>query len=104
MARQCWDIAGCGRGPGGAKVGALGPCPAAKAQAADGVNGGRNAGRACWAAVGTFGGGKVCEPYRDHKSCLSCPVLKQVRAEEGDGFRLLPPGQRYVAPPRTGTG
>jgi len=44
----------CGREPGGERVAEEGVCPAVVDSEVDGVNGGKNGGRCCWAIVGTF--------------------------------------------------
>ncbi|MCL5884745.1 MAG: hypothetical protein M1377_05315 [Deltaproteobacteria bacterium] len=85
--RNCWDVMGCGREPGGSKVAEKGVCPAAVEIRVDGVNGGKNGGRACWAVSGTFCGAEVQGSYAARMdSCMFCPFYKQVLAEEGEGF------------------
>ena len=50
MSKQnCWEFKKCGREPGGVKTAELGVCPAATTEKANGLNSGRNGGRACWA-------------------------------------------------------
>jgi len=64
-----------------------GTCPAATAFYLDGVNDGRNAGRACWAVAGTLCGGDVQGEYAEKiKSCMECEFYIQVRTEERDRF------------------
>lgn len=95
---NCWEVLRCGREPGGAKSGLDGPCTAALEKEADGVNGGRNGGRVCWAISGTFCGMQV-EGTEAMKfvSCLSCDFFFQVLQEEGlANFKLLKPGQTYT--------
>ena len=84
MARlNCWDAMRCERGPGGKKVHERGLCPAASAEAVDGVHGGINGGRACWAIAGTFCGGKVCGDFTEKQStCLKCDFFRLVQQEE----------------------
>ena len=48
----------CERQPDGSKVNEFGVYPAAQDTSSDGLNGGKNAGRICWAVAGTFCGGK----------------------------------------------
>jgi len=57
--KNCWEVKKCGREPSGAKVKEFGVCPAAEQHRADGINGGVNGGRSCWAVAGTFCGGAV---------------------------------------------
>jgi hypothetical protein len=93
---NCWDALNCGRGPGGPGR----PCPAATDTSANGVNGGINAGRVCWAIAGTF-----CEDKAEGvqatnlASCFGCQFFRQVLNEEGlVSFKLLKPGQTYKQP------
>jgi hypothetical protein len=55
--KNCWEVKQCGREPGGSKTADMGVCPAAADSSSDGVNGGKNGGRICWALAGTFCGG-----------------------------------------------
>ncbi|GAB4151007.1 MAG: hypothetical protein Fur0037_19720 [Planctomycetota bacterium] len=101
--KNCWEFKNCGRQPGGPKVAKLGICPAATEPRVDGVNHGKNGGRACWAVAGTLCGGKVQGTYAMKLAdCLSCDFYAAVRAEEGHGMagpkeildRLRPPVPR----------
>ncbi|MEW6754576.1 MAG: two-CW domain-containing protein [Candidatus Latescibacterota bacterium] len=84
MKANCWEVMACGRGPGGARVSELGPCPAATDATCDGLNGGTNGGRMCWAVSGTFCGGKVQGTFADKEAtCAACVFFNRVRAEEG---------------------
>ncbi len=85
MAKQnCWEFKKCGREPGGAKAKELGVCPAATEERTDGVNGGRNGGRACWAITGTLCGGKAQGTFASKVgNCLKCEFYQTVGAEEG---------------------
>jgi hypothetical protein len=102
LKHNCWEIKKCGREPGGSKVKKFGICPAATDSSSNGLNGGKNAGRICWAVAGTFCGGKVQGEYAQKQaSCMYCDVFKQVKAEEGEGnFTLMKSGQHYKAPSR----
>ena len=96
--QNCWEFVRCGRGPGGDRVDSLGPCPASTEVSADGVNGGTNGGRVCWAISGTFCGRQVCgsEAVR-FVSCFSCAFFSRVLQDEGmANFKLLKPGQTYT--------
>lgn len=86
---------GCGREVGGQRVVEAGLCPAASTEESDGINGGKNAGRICWAVAGT-----VCDKgihgdmaKKSGNSCLECEFYKAVEKEEGREFELLLPGQ-----------
>ena len=87
---NCWEVKQCGRQPGGPKAGELGVCPAATASMA-GMNGGRNAGRICWAVAGTLCGGQIQGTFAQKlANCAKCEFYLAVRREEGSGFRQLP--------------
>jgi hypothetical protein len=86
---NCWEVRKCGREPGGARSRELGVCLAATDKLNNGKNGGKNGGRMCWAVVGTYCGGPVtCLRARELVSCVACEFFKQVKDEEGQGFRL----------------
>jgi len=96
---NCWEIKKCGREPGGVKTEELGICPAASDSSSNGLNGGKNGGRLCWAIAGTFCGGKVQGDFAQKQvSCMSCEVFKQVKHEEGpESFKLMKSRQTYHA-------
>ncbi len=88
--RNCWQFTECGFEPGGRNA-HLGICPAATDTRFDGINGGRNGGRACWAVSWTLRGrgrisGNCHEKFLD---CLECPFLRTVCQEEGADFVTL---------------
>jgi hypothetical protein len=95
---NCWEVLECGREPGGSKVDLDGPCPAAVDGGANGVNGGVNGGRVCWAISGTFCGMQVEGSEAQRLiSCFVCDFFSQVLQEEGlANFKLLKPGQTYT--------
>lgn len=87
---NCWEFKKCGRQPGGAKVADLGVCPAATHTEANGLNGGRNAGRICWALTGTLCGGAVQGTFAQKlANCMECEFYRQVHAEEGNQTKSL---------------
>jgi len=45
---NCWEFKKCGREPGGRNVSQYGVCSIPLARDCDGINGGKNCGRACW--------------------------------------------------------
>lgn len=99
--RNCWEIKKCGREQGGEKTGEMGICPAATDSACNGLNGGKNGGRFCWAIAGTFCGGKVQGSFAQKQaSCLSCDVFKKIKQEEGSDFILMKAGQTYQSATR----
>ncbi len=76
---------GCGRGPEDPD-----PCPAALDITSTGVNRGLNAGRICWTVPGTGCFGESQGDFVDKQErCLSCAFFRQVREEEGAGFRFV---------------
>lgn len=81
---NCWEFKKCGRHANGLKVAELGVCPAATSTQVNGVNGGRDGGRCCYAIAGTFCGGKVQGTQAQKQlSCMTCDFYKLVRQEEG---------------------
>jgi hypothetical protein len=88
--KNCWEIKQCGRESGGKKVKELGVCPAAEERHMDGVHGGINGGRCCWAICGTFCGGKPQGTFaKKFATCEQCEVYQQVRTEEYPRFYLI---------------
>jgi len=84
MGQNCWEFKKCGRQPGGSKVAELGVCPASVDKKADGMNGGQNGGRICWALTGTFCGGKVQGTFAEKLgNCMECEFYKLIRVERG---------------------
>ncbi len=82
--QNCWEFKKCGREPGGAKEKELGVCKASLETRTNGINNGKNAGRACWAIAGTLCGGKVQGSFAEKLgNCLTCAFYQQVGAEEG---------------------
>ncbi len=82
---NCWEFMKCGREPGGKKAKELGVCPVATYSAVDGLNGGTNGGRMCWAIAGTYSCGEVTGTFT-HKNCYfcyDCAFHRKVLAEEG---------------------
>jgi hypothetical protein len=94
---NCWEIKNCGREVGGNKTDDLGVCPAASNEKSNAINGGKNAGRICWAVAGTFCGGRVQGDFAMKTvSCMTCEVFKQIKKEEGiEQFTLLLAGKPY---------
>ena len=88
--KNCWEIKNCGRQPGGDKVNELGICPSAITTEYDGINGGKNAGRYCWAVAGTFCKGEIQGTFaRKLGNCLACSFFRQVEREEERLFVLV---------------
>jgi hypothetical protein len=80
---NCWEHKKCGRQPGGHKAAELGICPATVSQDLDGAHGGKAAGRACWAVVGSLCGGKIQGTYAQKlHNCWRCDFMNAVKREE----------------------
>jgi hypothetical protein len=89
---NCWEYRQCGREPGGRIYKILGGCPAATETRTDGVNGGVNGGRICWAIAGTKGtGNRSCSLTFSEKitDCVLCDFYQKVFREEDD-FEIYP--------------
>ncbi len=71
--------------------------PRASDESSNGLNGGKNGGRICWAIAGTFCGRKVQGTFAQKEvTCMSCEFYKRVGNEEGTiNFKLMKPGQKY---------
>lgn len=68
--------------PGGVNEHKLGPCPAATETMVDGIYGGKNGGRCCWAIAGTLCGGKVRGTIAQKiKNCRKCDFFQLVIKE-----------------------
>jgi len=87
---NCWEFTKCGREPFGKNAEELGVCPATILLETDGLNGGANGGRICWAVIGTLCGGEVQGTFAQKKKyCFDCDFYKKVKAEEGGAFQML---------------
>lgn len=72
--KNCWEIRGCGREKGGAKVEELGECIASI----------ESMGHSCWAIAGTLCGGVVQGNVKDkEKNCLVCEVFGLYNRQTG---------------------
>jgi hypothetical protein len=87
MKINCWEFMKCGRESSGPEFGEQGVCPACKEIRLNGVHGGKNAGRSCWAVRGTMCGGKGDDTSAgEAQNCLSCDFYTLVYEEEADDF------------------
>lgn len=83
--RNCWEYLRCERQPEGKLADKHGVCPAAIDRTADGTNGGKNAGRLCWAIAGTFCFGEVQGSFAMKvQDCMDCGFFWLVADEEDD--------------------
>ena len=90
---NCREFKKCRREPNGSKVNELGICPATQDISFNGLNGGKNVGRICWAVAGTLCGGEKQGTFAKKLStCMSCDFFKLVKKEVGQGaFRIMKP-------------
>ena len=87
MKKNCWEFFKCGREAGGSNEMDCGVCPASTESKLNGVHGGKNAGRACWAINGTFCNDCFTKKFNEKfSSCLSCDFYKHVSSVEGTNF------------------
>ena len=81
---NCWEYKKCGRDTSSSQS-VKNICPAALYSDADGVNGGKNAGRICWVVAGTFCDGDVQGTFAQKlKSCQKCDFYNFVGEQEDD--------------------
>lgn len=83
---NCWEYMQCGRETGGLRADELGVCPASTDRRLDGVHGGKNGGRACWAVAGSFAKRKrsgIFAAKDKDWDCTSCNFFGMVKSEEG---------------------
>jgi hypothetical protein len=92
---NCWEFKNCGREPGGARVHEEGICPAATFSLANGMNGGKNGGRICWAIAGTFCNEKIRGSFaEDQFTCMVCDFFRLVEEVENiSNYHILTPLQ-----------
>ena len=86
---NCWEVMSCGRELCGPAIQAKGICPAALHMHANGLNGGVNAGRICWAIDGTNCGGVPDDDGMKATRCSNCYFFRRVAAEEGQAALTL---------------
>ena len=80
---NCWEFMKCGREVGGKNVDKLGACPAATETKTNGIHGGINGGRCCWAIAGTLCDRKTQGTFVDKfMDCTKCPFYILVTQEE----------------------
>jgi len=87
---NCWEYMGCGREVGGRHVDDRGVCAAATENGGQGIHGGKNGGRCCWAISGTLCGNKVQGTFaKKIANCMSCDFYRLVNMEEGERFESI---------------
>lgn len=93
---SCWEFKKCGREPGGVSVDKLGGCPAAEDASFNGLNGGKNGGRICWAVSGTLCENRIEGLFaKKYLSCIDCDFFNKVWEEEKNDLKLLKSDERY---------
>ncbi|HUI45336.1 MAG TPA: hypothetical protein VL122_05030 [Nitrospirota bacterium] len=76
---------------GGHKAAEFGICPVTTLQTLDGVHGGENAGRACWAIAGSLCGGRIQGTFAQKlQNCWRCEVMNLVKKEENPKRSAFP--------------
>lgn len=96
--QNCWEFKKCGREPNGIKAVDQGVCLAATDIFADGLNGGKNGGRICWAVAGSYSASThtECTYATERFSCINCDFLELVEKEEcAANFVLIKPGEVF---------
>ena len=75
--QNCWEYMKFGREPEGVKVAELGICRAAADEFFNGMNGGKNGGRICFAVAETFSNDVVQFPLTEKvASCKDCSFFE----------------------------
>lgn len=80
----------------------MGVCLAATDTDADGLNGGKNGGRICWAIAGSYSNFNAldnmeCIDAEEKFSCITCAFFALVEKEESPtNFHILKPGQLFL--------
>ena len=65
----------------------MGVCPAATEWRLDGIHGGKNAGRACWAVSGTSNDGYTQGTFAcGYTACAECDFFREVQKEEKENL------------------
>ena len=98
--QNCWEYVRCGNNRAEGGCGGAGGCPAYHAERFDGLNGGRNGGRICWAVAGTYCEGEVKGVLAEKRSsCRLCGFFRKVEREQGARFAIWPEKARPHAVP-----
>ena len=87
MKLNCWEVRKCGFEPAGKNVDKHGICPAAKNEKSNGINFGKNGGRACWALADTLCCMMSQKTFaKKIFNCIHCSFYNKVLWEEGKYF------------------
>ncbi|KJR41054.1 Protein serine/threonine phosphatase [Candidatus Magnetoovum chiemensis] len=79
---NCWEFKKCGREPGGVNAEKLGVCPVPLETSLDGLHGGKNAGRACWALTNKRVNTSSESWLKNIRQCTQCEFHQMVVQEE----------------------
>ncbi len=81
--KNCWEYMKCGRQPEGHAVSDSGVCPVSVYEDLNGVHGGKNAGRACWAVDDSLCPELLRKTSEQKFSgCWKCDFYQSVKNEE----------------------
>lgn len=81
--QNCWEYMKSGRQPGGHAAAVSGVCPVSVYGELNGVHGGENAGRACWAIDNSLCPELMREsPEKKFSGCWKCNFYHRVKNEE----------------------
>ncbi len=87
---NCWEFTKCEREPGGKKVQELSVCVAATETRLNGIHGGINGGRTCWAIAGTLCDGEVQGTFAQKiDNCMDCDFYQLVYEENKEDFKSI---------------
>ena len=81
---NCWEFKKCGREPNGKNVSELGVCPISIYEKLDGIHGGINGGRCCWAIYGAcYTKTERPQNFNEHiKMCNKCDFYALIHKTE----------------------
>lgn len=80
LKRNCWEFMGCDKLD----------CPARSSELYDGINNGKNAGRVCWAVVGTMCRDKTTKDLSaKYSDCMDCKFFDYVHHGEDRNFTIF---------------
>ncbi len=88
MKKNCWEFKGCGQQRTGGNNSSE-KCPVPEMTSADGINGGKNAGRVCWLIANTMCKGDSEGAFEAMiRVCRECDFYKLVKSEGGKTVML----------------
>jgi hypothetical protein len=84
---NCWEYKQCGHEGTGDIFEEVGTCPTSTEICTDGVNDGKNGGRACWAIAGSLSNSEIkCYCMSKIDNCMRCDFYALVKKEEAEKF------------------